>query len=54
MTPFLRPLQQVFGIFRQVCQGVAYMHSRSLANLDLKPENVLVSSEGTSRTVDRL
>ena len=49
---FLRPRQHLFQIFRQVCQGVAYMHSRGLAHLDLKPENVLVNGEGTPKIID--
>ncbi|KAM0795659.1 kinase-like domain-containing protein, partial [Usnea florida] len=49
---FLRPRQHLFRIFRQICQGVAYMHSRGLAHLDLKPENVLVNSEGTPKIID--
>lgn len=26
---------------RQVCEGVAYMHSQSIVHLDLKPENIM-------------
>lgn len=26
---------------RQVCEGVAYMHSQSVVHLDLKPENIM-------------
>ena len=44
--------QQIYRIFRQVCQGVAYMHNRGLAHLDLKPENVLVSNEGIPKIID--
>lgn len=52
MTPFLRLRQHVFGVFRQIYQGVAYMHSRGLAHLDLKPENVLLNSEGAPKIID--
>ena len=44
--------QQKYRIFRQVCQGVAYMHNRGLAHLDLKPENVLVNNEGIPKIID--
>lgn len=26
---------------RQICEGVAYMHSQSIVHLDLKPENIM-------------
>ena len=51
MTPFLR-LHHVFLVLRQVCQGVAYIHSRGLAHLDLKPVNVLVKSERALKLID--
>lgn len=29
---------------RQLCEGVAYMHSHSVVHLDLKPENIMCKS----------
>lgn len=26
---------------RQICEGVAYMHSQNVVHLDLKPENIM-------------
>jgi serine/threonine protein kinase len=31
-------------VFRQLLEGIAYMHSRNVIHRDLKPENILVSS----------
>ena len=51
-TAFLRPRQNLYRVFRQVCEGVAYLHSCGLAHLDLKPENILVTSEGIPKIID--
>lgn len=42
----------LFRFFKDICQGVAYMHNRGLAHLDMKPENVLVSASGTPKIID--
>ena len=32
------------GICADVCEGMVYLHKRHILHLDLKPENVMVSS----------
>lgn len=39
-------------IFRQIVEGVAFMHSRGLVHQDLKPANVLLKSDGTALLAD--
>jgi len=34
------------GCFRALCEGVAYLHSHSIAHRDLKPENILLEKAG--------
>ena len=43
--PFLILLRNVV---RQVCRGVAYLHSMGIAHRDLKPENLLCDGDGDS------
>jgi len=39
------------NVVRQVCRGVAYLHSMAIAHRDLKPENLLCDGEGDSMTI---
>ena len=45
-------LRERIAIVRQVCQGVSYAHQNLVVHRDLKPINILVSSEGVPKLVD--
>ncbi|MDD7985059.1 protein kinase [Lentisphaera marina] len=40
------PLPKRIDIFLKVCEALAYAHSRGIAHLDLKPDNITVSTFG--------
>jgi len=50
-TPQL-PIPQVLDIAAQVCDGLAYAHSRRTVHRDIKPANILLTREGVVKLVD--
>jgi serine/threonine protein kinase len=45
-------LPRFLGIFEQVCQTVAFAHSRNVIHRDLKPANVMVGAFGEVQVMD--
>src|SRR5712692_4296001 len=46
------PMPQVFAIMHGVLQALDYAHKRAIVHRDMKPENVLISDEGTVKVAD--
>lgn len=43
---------ELLEIFLQVCDAVAYGHSKGILNLDLKPENIIISEFSKVQVID--
>ncbi len=42
------------SIFRQICNGLEYAHNRGIFHRDLKPNNIMLSDEGTSSPIAKI
>ncbi|MEP6475252.1 MAG: serine/threonine-protein kinase [Gemmatimonadota bacterium] len=45
-------LRQRIGLFQQVCAAVQYAHGQLVIHRDLKPRNILVTTDGTVKLLD--
>jgi eukaryotic-like serine/threonine-protein kinase len=46
------PADLALSIARQVCDALAYLHSKGAVHRDIKPENVLVTADGRAKIID--
>lgn len=50
--PILKSIPSLARIFLQVCEAVAYTHSKGILHRDLKPENIIVGKYGEVMILD--
>lgn len=43
---------EAVDIARQICEGVGYAHRRGLVHCDLKPQNVMLTTDGRAKVTD--
>ncbi len=46
------PVPQALNLIRQMCDGVGHAHRAGIVHCDLKPQNILVTSEGKIKVAD--
>ena len=51
-TAPLLPLPEVDRMTRDLCSGLAYCHERQLVHADIKPANIFLCSDGTTKLLD--
>ncbi len=45
-------IEEAVSLARQICDGVAYAHRRGLVHCDIKPQNVMVTTEQRAKVTD--
>jgi MAP/microtubule affinity-regulating kinase len=48
----LKGLSEVKRLFRQIVEGISYLHSLGIAHGDIKPDNIVLTSEGDAKLID--
>lgn len=48
----LPPIEERWRLFREVLQGLIYIHSRGMIHRDLKPSNIFLTYDGTAKLGD--
>ncbi|HEX6550437.1 MAG TPA: protein kinase [Gammaproteobacteria bacterium] len=46
------PVSEAMGLIKQLCDGLAYAHSKSLVHSDFKPGNAFLLKDGTLKLLD--
>lgn len=46
------PIERAIRLFRQICSGVAALHAEGVIHRDLKPDNVIMMTDGDARVGD--
>jgi serine/threonine protein kinase len=46
------PLNESLSVCLNVCEALAYLHSKSILHLDLKPENIMIPPTGGIKLID--
>lgn len=39
-------------LFKQILSGIEYLHTQGVAHLDIKPDNILLTEDGTAKVAD--
>ena len=43
---FLMPEKTVWGLFREICAGLEYMHREKVVHRDIRPSNIFITVGG--------
>ena len=46
------PVDEIVAILTQVLSGLGYAHARALVHRDIKPQNIMLTPEGTAKVTD--
>lgn len=45
-------IQDIYGVLNNILQGLSYLKTQQIIHYDLKPDNIVITEDGTNKLMD--